>query len=175
MFRHMFRNAAAVLAVIAGTALLVMMLLTFIDVIGRYGFHNSVFGAAEIIEYLMVIIIFAGLAFITATNDHITVTLFDGWIDRSIPELRRWTVIVFSVGCYGLITWELWRHGLDLWISGKRTPVLDWPQWIQPACGALLSTIGLVLMVAATVQSRGHLESLQERDEENAVGRGVES
>ena len=45
--------ASRALGVVAAAALLVMMLLTFVDVIGRYGFHHSIFGAAEIIEHLM--------------------------------------------------------------------------------------------------------------------------
>ena len=87
MLERLFFLTARVLAVIAGTALLVMMVLTFVDVIGRYGFHRSIFGTAEIVEYLMIFTIFAGLAFVTATNDHITVTMFDGWIERWAPEL----------------------------------------------------------------------------------------
>ena len=78
----MFRMVEKVLAWIAGTGLLVMMLLTFADVIGRYGFNSSIFGTAEIVEILMVFTIFAGLAFITASNEHITVTIFEGWIRR---------------------------------------------------------------------------------------------
>ena len=47
--------ASRMLGLIAGASLFVMMLLTFVDVIGRYGFHRSIFGAAEIIEQLMMI------------------------------------------------------------------------------------------------------------------------
>ena len=74
------RAAAAVLrqalALAAGGAMLVMVVLTCVDVIGRYGFHNSVFGASEMIELLMVAVVFGGLAFVTASDEHITVTLF---------------------------------------------------------------------------------------------------
>lgn len=170
MFERLFWLSERVLAILAGTGLLIMMVLTFVDVIGRYGFNKSIFGAAEIIEFLMVVTIFAGLAFITATNDHITVTMFDGWIDRAIPGIRRWAVIVFSIACYALITWELAKHGLDLWASGKRTAVLDLPQWVQPAAGTLLSAFGLVLMVSAAVHKRGRLETLQRRRTGDAAG-----
>ena len=95
MLDRLFFLTARVLALIAGTALLVMMVLTFVDVIGRYGFHRSIFGTAEIVEYLMIFTIFAGLAFVTATNDHITITMFDGWIERWLP--RRATVGRHSV------------------------------------------------------------------------------
>ena len=161
MLDRIFFLAARVLALIAGTALLVMMVLTFVDVIGRYGFHKSIFGTAEIVEYLMIVTIFAGVAFVTASNDHITITMFDGWIERWVPNLRRWAVVVFSIGCYALITWHLLVHGYDLWLSGMPSPVLDLPLWIMAAAGGLLSAIGVILIVVATGRTGGHLERIR--------------
>jgi TRAP-type C4-dicarboxylate transport system permease small subunit len=161
MGERLFFLTARVLALIAGTALLLMMGLTFVDVIGRYGFHRSVFGAAEIVEYLMIFTIFAGLAFVTATNDHITVTMFDGWIEHAVPNLRRWAVIVFSIGCYALVAWHLLDHGYDLWVSRKRSAVLDLPLWIMPGVGGALSAVGLLLIILATARSRGHPERIR--------------
>jgi TRAP-type transport system small permease protein len=161
MLDRLFFLAARVLALIAGTALLIMMVLTFVDVIGRYGFHKSIFGTAELVEYLMIFTIFAGLAFVTATNDHITITMFDGWIEHLIPDLRRWAVILFSIACYALVTWHLVVHGYDLWASGKRSAVLDLPLWIMPGVGGALSAAGLLLIVLATARSRGHPERIR--------------
>jgi TRAP-type transport system small permease protein len=53
------------------SALLVVMLfamvaLTFTDVVGRRLFNTPVFGANDITEHLMAIIIFAGLPLLTA-------------------------------------------------------------------------------------------------------------
>jgi len=149
--------ASRMLGLIAGTALFVMMLLTFVDVIGRYGFHRSIFGAAEIIEHLMMLTVFAGLAFITAKNEHITVTLMEGLIVRHIAVAQRWTSIAVSVGCTLLITWQMYEHAADLLKSGKRTAVLDWPQWRLPMSAALLSLVGFGLLVLAVVRTRGRL------------------
>lgn len=158
MLDRIIRATASILAFLAGTGLLVMMVLTFLDVIGRYGFNKSIFGTAEIVEYLMILTIFSGLAFVTATNDHITVTMFDGWIERWFSGLRRWLVIVFSIAVYSLMTWELLKHGLDHWLSGKRSAVLDLPLWIMPTLGGGLSVAGLFLILGVTVRSRGHLD-----------------
>jgi len=149
--------ASRMLGLIAGTALFVMMLLTFVDVIGRYGFHRSIFGAAEIIEHLMMLTVFAGLAFITAKNEHITVTLMEGLIVRHIAVAQRWASIAVSVGCTLLITWQMYEHAADLLKSGKRTAVLDWPQWRLPMSAALLSLVGFGLLVLAVVRTRGRL------------------
>ena len=161
MFRRLFLLTMRVLGVISSIALLAMMLLTFADVIGRYAFHHSIFGTAEIVEYLMVVTIFAGLAFTTATNDHITVTLFEGFIERHISNVRRWSVVLFSIGSFLLITWQLWRHGLDLFGTDKRSIVLDLPLWVQPIGAAVLLTLGAVLLISGAVWSRGRFDKLR--------------
>jgi len=157
MLQRIEALAARVLGVIAGAALFAMMALTFVDVIGRYGFHRSIFGAAEIIESLMIVTVFAGLAVITARNQHITVSLLDTLIARRFAAPQRWASIAISVGCTLLITWQMFEHGLDQLESGKRTAVLDLPQWVQPMSAAVLSLAGFALLVVAVARTRGRL------------------
>lgn len=152
----LFTRIEWVLAMLAGIALLAMMLVTFVDVIGRYGFNHSIFGAAEMIEYLMVAVIFAGIAFITAGDQHIKVDIFEPMIRRRSPVLQRWLVLTFSLAVYGFIAFELTAHSYDSWLSGKRTPVLDMPQWLVPGAAALLTWIGVALFLAAILATRGH-------------------
>jgi TRAP-type C4-dicarboxylate transport system permease small subunit len=156
---------ARLLGLIAGTALFAMMALTFVDVIGRYGFHHSIFGAAEIIEQLMIVTVFAGLAVITARNEHITVSLMDELIARHCAAPQRWASISISVGCTLLITWQMFEHGFDLLRSGKRTAVLDLPQWMQPMSAAVLSLAGFALLAVAVARSRGRLGATAARDD----------
>jgi TRAP-type C4-dicarboxylate transport system permease small subunit len=149
--------AARALGALASVSLFAMMAVTFVDVIGRYGFHRSVFGAAEIIEQLMMVTVFAGLAFITARNEHITVSLLDGIITRGFDAPRRWLSIALSVGSTALITWQMFAHALDLLRSGKRTAVLDLPQWTLPMSAAALSLVGFALLVIAVWRTQGRL------------------
>jgi len=157
MLQRIEAIASRLLGLIAGAALFAMMLLTFVDVIGRYGFHKSIFGVAEIVEHLMMLTVFAGLAFITAKNEHITVTLMEGLIVRGVAVAQRWMSVAISVGCTLLITWQMYAHAADLLRSGKRTAVLDLPQWMEPMSAAVLSLTGFGLLVLAVVHTRGRL------------------
>ena len=157
---RIFKSIERVLAVLAGIALFIMMILTFVDVIGRYGFNKSIFGTSEMIEALMVIVIFAGVAFVTASDQHIKVDIFDPWIKRKIPNLQRWVVHAFSLVIYAALTYELGRHMLESLHSGKRTAVLDYPQWIMPGAAVLFSVTGVVLFAAAILISKGRLEKI---------------
>lgn len=161
MFRRMFLLAMRLLGFAASTALLAMMMLTFADVIGRYAFHRSIFGTAEMVEYLMVITIFAGVALTTATNDHITISMFDGLFRGRYAAIRRWSIVAFSIFAYLLMTWELLGHALQLLGTDRRSTVLDLPLWVQPMGAAVLLIIGGVLLICGTVWSRGHMERLR--------------
>lgn len=152
---QIFRRMERILAVLAGIALFVMMVLTFVDVVGRYGFNKSIFGTSEMIEALMVVVIFAGVAFVTADDKHIKVDIFAPWIERVAPNLQRWVVHIFSLLVYGGLTYELGRHMLDSLHSGKRTAVLDWPQWMMPGAAVLFSLIGVLLFGAAVFATKG--------------------
>lgn len=157
MLQRIEAIASRALGVIAATALFAMMALTFVDVIGRYGFHRSIFGVAELIEYLMMIAVFAGLAFITAKNEHIAVSLLAPLIARTMAGPQRWMSIAMSVGCTLLICWQMFRYALDLLRSGKHTAVLDLPQWIEPMSAAALSLVGFALLLLAVMRTRGRL------------------
>ena len=153
---RIFKSIEWLLAVLAGIALFVMMVLTFADVVGRYGFNKSIFGTSEMIEVLMVVVIFAGIAFVTTADQHIKVDIFEPWIKRRAPNVQRWSVLIFSFGVYAFVTFELIRHAIGSFESGKRTAVLDGPQWLLPGAAALFSIIGVALFLTAIITTRGH-------------------
>ncbi|WP_180897921.1 TRAP transporter small permease [Martelella soudanensis] len=157
MFARIYKAIETVLAVLAGTGLLAMMILTFADVIGRYGFHHSIFGTAEYVEFLMVVTIFAGVAFVSAHNEHITVSIFESWYSLHFPNLQRWAVLMVTLLVYALMTFELYRHAGSLLKSGKMTAVLSQPQWLMPMAAAIFSTLGVALFAIAIIRSKGRL------------------
>tara|TARA_B100000614_G_scaffold96602_1_gene87265 strand:- start:280 stop:804 length:525 start_codon:yes stop_codon:yes gene_type:complete len=157
MFSRIYKAIETVLAILAGTGLLAMMILTFADVIGRYGFHHSIFGTAEYVEFLMVVTIFAGVAFVSAHNEHITVSIFEGWYSRRFPNLQRWAVLAVTLIVYALMTFALYRHALSLYESGKMTAVLSQPQWLMPMAAALFSSFGVALFAIAIIRAKGRL------------------
>jgi TRAP-type C4-dicarboxylate transport system permease small subunit len=69
-----------------------MVLLTFTDVIGRRVFNTPVFGAHDITEHLMAVIVFSGLPLLTANRAHLSIDLFDRWLLQ--PQWRIWHYFV---------------------------------------------------------------------------------
>lgn len=149
--RHLFmKTAARFLTAVACGALLIMTLLTFFDVIGRYGFNSSIFGASEMIELLMVGVVFAGFAFVTAADEHISVTLVDHLLIARAPVLMRWTRHIFGLVIYALLVFELWRMSVEAMENSRHTIVLGLPIWLFSCIAAVLSTLGLAMYALIT-------------------------
>jgi TRAP-type C4-dicarboxylate transport system permease small subunit len=140
------------------TALLlfVMMMLTFVDVIGRYVFTAPIFGAAEMIQFLLAMTIFGGLCLINARDEHITVDLFEAQLDRWIPDIRRIIVQAFSVVVMAIIAYQLFQFALDADAVGGRTVVLEWPFAVVAFTVAGLSVLSLVAQILGMMLPRDH-------------------
>lgn len=139
--------ASKMLAAVVSVALFVMMVLTFVDVIGRYGFHNSIFGVSEMIELLMVALVFGGFALVTARDQHISVTLLDRVLLVRAPRLMRRLKALFSACVYALFLWIFWQMTFDAMASARQSIVLSLPLWLFSGLAAVLSSVGLVLFV----------------------------
>jgi len=139
--------ALRVLNFVSALLLFVMMTLTFADVVGRYVFTAPIFGAAEMVQFLLAMTIFSGLCLINAYDEHITVELFEPFLDRRIPKLRRIIVQSFSVVVMAIIAFQLSRFAIDAYRLGNITVVLEWPVALVAGTAAGLSVISLIIQV----------------------------
>ena len=141
--------------VITAALIFVMMILTFVDVIGRYIFTAPIFGAAEMIQFLLAMTIFSGLCLVNAHDDHITVELFDAQLDRVIPAaLRRIIIQLFSVGMMAVIAFQLYRFALEAQHANTKTVVLEWPFATVAFTVAGLSAVSLVMQILGLMLPR---------------------
>lgn len=100
---HVFQRGVSMVLVIMLSA---MVLLTFTDVIGRRLFNTPVFGANDITEHLMAIIVFSGLPLLTLQRGHLSIDLLDTWLLK--PGFRWWHkgVDMLIAAVLGLIAWQ---------------------------------------------------------------------
>jgi hypothetical protein len=76
-----------VLGVAASAILLALMLLTFVDVVGRYVLSRPVPGAFEVTELLLLVLIFAGLPLVSRADEHVTMDFIDRLAGRRVAWL----------------------------------------------------------------------------------------
>ena len=111
----------------ASLLLLVMMLLTFADVLGRYVFNTPLRGAFEITELALLSLIFAGLPLVSRADEHVTMDFIDKILGRSGRALLR----RFVHGLCGVIilgmAWLVWLKAGKIAAYGDTTDVLKIP------------------------------------------------
>ena len=142
----------SILETISSIVIFVMMILTFVDVIGRYGFHEPIFGGTEIISALLALAIFSGLGVINARDDHITVELFEDPIRRLISPLGHEIIVqIFSVFAMTLIAGVLIEHALEAYHINKLTEVLEMPVYFVTGTVAVFAVISVISQIVGVI------------------------
>lgn len=148
--RTLSRAAGLVLTAIAGTLLVAMMLLTVVDVVGRYIFAMPVVGAFEATEVMLALSIFAGLPLVTARGEHVSVRLL---VDHAPAGARRLSAILADVAVAAALAgaaYLLFQRGEALAQYGDTTVLLRIP--LAPVAYAL-AALAAISAVAATVRA----------------------
>jgi len=73
-------------------SLFAMVVLTFADVVGRRFFNAPIYGAHDLTEHLMALIVFSGLPLLTAARGHLCVDLLDKFLLRD--SLNWWHALI---------------------------------------------------------------------------------
>lgn len=160
--QHLERAGSAVaraLGVLAGSALFLMMLLTFADVVGRM-FIYPIPGAFEISEMLMVVLLFSGLPLVAWHAEHVCFELVDAlYKGRS----AHWSKCVMEVCCavaFGALAWATWRLAGQTLIEGEVSSRLEIP------IGMFIYLMAVLLAAAAVM----HLLRLLGAEPSEAMG-----
>ena len=100
--------AGWVLGTIAAADLMAMMVLTFVDVSGRKLFSSPIYGAYEVTEFMMGVLIFCTLPLVTAREGHVTIDIMDHFVPSAAMKTQRVVISLVSAVVLGVITWRLW-------------------------------------------------------------------
>lgn len=163
MVSSILSRIVQVLEAVSGIVLAAMMLLTFIDVIGRYILSAPIFGASEMISTLLALLIFLGLGIANARDKHIVVELFNEQARSLAPRLYDVLVQGFSILAMCLIVFVLSIQAMEAARVDSKTVVLEWPLvWITGTVAALaaLSVVSQILGLVTGAGRSGehHLE-----------------
>lgn len=148
MARALLNGIVQLMEILSCIVLFCMMVLTFVDVVGRYLLGAPIFGASEMISTLLAYVIFLGLGIANARDKHVVVELFDQSIRSFAPRLYDAIVQGFSVFAMCLIAYVLFDQAREAAHFDSRTIVLEWPlAWISGivATLAILSIVTQVL------------------------------
>ena len=143
---------------IAATVLFALMVLTCADVIGRYFFHQPIFGAFEITETLLAALIFAGLPLVTLRNEHVTVDVFDPITPERIFRIQHVVACALGFVSTGYLAWRLWLHALNMDATGQTTGQLKFKlAYLTYSMSILMALTAVALLVLLFRQPQRNL------------------
>lgn len=137
---------------LAGVLLFVIMMVTVVDVAGRYLFNAPLPGGFEITQMLMAALIYAGLPSACLQESHVTIDLLDGVTPKRVVRPRQ---IVINLGCaiiLAVIAWQLWHLAEKIADYGDVTEYLRLPRSPIIYYMSVLSGVGAVIFVANVVR-----------------------
>jgi TRAP-type C4-dicarboxylate transport system permease small subunit len=142
-----FAWLAFVLELIAVAVLFFLMLLTCVDVIGRYLFSNSINGAVELSRISLAILIFTVIPVITWRGGHVIVDLLDHILGKTaVKYLSLASALLIPISLYvvGDRMFELAARSLR---RGVVTEYLEFPEGYLIYYIALMSWITAAVMI----------------------------
>lgn len=138
-----------------------MMLLTFVDVTGRKFFASPVYGAYEITEFMMGLLIFSALPLVTAGENHVTIDVFDHFVSPAIGRWQRVIVNLLSTAVLGFLGWRLWVLSASHLRTHEVTMTLHIPHGPFTRAFAVLAILAAVACLVVTLEhlSRARLRT----------------
>ncbi len=140
------RRVSLALAAVAAAILVLMMTLTFCDVVGRYFLNAPVSFTIELTQLFMGLIVFLGLALTTLRRGHVTVDVIVALLP---PAARRVCDVIASLctlGLFGLLTWLLIDRAATNLADGLYTQLLYLP--VFPFALAMALGAGAACLIA---------------------------
>lgn len=141
--------ATRLLQLVAALLLLVMMAVTFVDVIGRYVFNSPLPGAFELTEVLLALVVFVGLPIVTARREHVTVDLLTGRLPGRLRQGLARAALAVTAGVLAVFAWRLGLLGRDYSSYGDATVYLGIP--LGPVAVVMAVLAGISALVAAVL------------------------
>ena len=149
-----------ILGVISCILLFAMMMLTFIDVAGRYLFASPLPAAYEIIAFTMPGIIFCALPMTNHREGHVTIDLLDTFIPKSWTRIQGALVNLFAAGVLGFISWRLAARSHDHFRFNEVTDELYLKLWMFSSAMAVLCAVATLMFL---VNAYGYATGRRER------------
>ncbi len=147
-FAALLQNA---LGATSATVLFLMMLITAVDVFGRYVLNKPLPGGFELTELLLAALIYCGLPLVSARREHIVIDTFDPLFSRRVKRALDMVAEVVCALTLAGMGWLLFRRALRVAEYGDTTNVLKLPlapvAWLMGTMIVIAALIHLTLIL----------------------------
>ena len=104
-----------------------MMMVTVVDVVGRYVFNAPLPAGFELTEYLMGVLVFLALPLVSARGEHVRISLFDSRLGAAAKRRRDRILGIVAASACALVAWPVVQLGIRMGGYGDGTQTLGIP------------------------------------------------
>jgi TRAP-type C4-dicarboxylate transport system permease small subunit len=115
------------LSAASATVLFLMMLITAVDVVGRYVFNMPLNGGFEMTEMLLAALIYCGLPLVSQRREHIVIDTFDPLMSAAVKRALDMLAEIVCSLTLGGIGYLIFRRAARVAEYGDTTNVLKLP------------------------------------------------
>ena len=134
----MLKTASSVLAWVAGTALLSMVLVTVIDVFGRYVLGKPVTSGHALVQALVFVVVFLGLPLLSSIRGYMQVELLNTVLPPTLAQARERLIEGAAAVCLAVFGLQFLWQGQYYRYRGEYIEMLEIPlAWFAYLGGAL--------------------------------------
>jgi TRAP-type C4-dicarboxylate transport system permease small subunit len=134
-----------VLGLLAAAILFFMMLLTAVDVIGRYLFNTPVNGGFEVTEIMLAALIYCGLPLVSARREHIVIDTFDPFFSRGFKRTLDVIAEILCTIAFGGVAILIFLRAERIAAYGDTTNVLKLP--LAPVAYVMAGMIAITALI----------------------------
>lgn len=131
--------------------LFLLMVLTCIDVVGRYFFSQPLVGATELTEIGLALVIFTAMPVITWRGGQIVVDLIDSIAPPLVLRILAWLSTVLIATSFYFVALRIYELGARNLKRGITTDFLHLPSGLFIQAIAVLSWITAIGLVICTI------------------------
>ncbi|MEO8081828.1 MAG: TRAP transporter small permease [Caldimonas sp.] len=144
------------LGLASAAVLFLMMLVTAVDVTGRYVFNTPLPGGFELTELMLAALIYCGLPLVSARRDHIVIDTFDALMPAGLKRGLDIAAEVLCAATLGGVAYLLFLRAARVATYGDTTAVLKLP--LAPVVYLMATMIAIAAVIHLTLIVVPHVE-----------------
>ncbi len=114
---------------IGQSVVFVMAVVIFVDVFLRYIFHKPIVGSFEIIEVMLVVAVFLGIAHVQSQHAHISVPIVPDALKAKRRVSLNTITCLLTIGIVAMICWQSFTFTQYLMKANRFSPSILIPLW----------------------------------------------
>jgi TRAP-type transport system small permease protein len=146
-----FDRFLRLLALAAGVVLLALMMFTVADVVLRYVFNKPFRSVFEYTEFSMALIVFLSIAYTGWTGGHISVDVFERFLDRPSLRFLPATLALIGSALFALIAYRTTLETIAT--ISQFSNMLRWPHYPFRFTVAFGSAVFAVVLFIQAIQA----------------------